>query len=72
MPSDKSGTILIIDDDITSLQILFKMLQQANYRVISAQDATSALTRLEHTTPDLIMLDIIWPDRLDLDWAIPL
>ena len=62
MQPDHAGTILVVDDDINSLQILFKMLQQANYRVITAQDATSAFTRLEHTMPDLILLDIRMPE----------
>ena len=62
MQLDRASTILVVDDDINSLQILFKMLQQANYRVITAQDAASAFTRLEHTTPNLIMLDVKMPD----------
>lgn len=61
MPLHHPDTILIVDDDLANLQILFKMLQQANHRIISAQDATSALTRLQYITPDLIILDIMMP-----------
>lgn len=59
---DNAGTILIIDDNLANLQVLFTTLKQANYHVVPAQDANSTFTRLRHFTPDLILLDIIMPD----------
>lgn len=53
--------ILIVDDDITNLQVLFKTLQDANYEILVAKDAPSALARLQHNNPDLILLDIMLP-----------
>ncbi|NJO17032.1 MAG: response regulator [Thioploca sp.] len=60
--SDNAGTILIIDDNLANLQVLFTTLKQANYHVVPAQDANSTFTRLRHFTPDLILLDIMMPD----------
>jgi CheY-like chemotaxis protein len=60
--SNHVGTILIIDDNLANLQVLFTTLKQANYHVVPAQDANSTFTRLRHFTPDLILLDIMMPD----------
>ena len=57
-----SATILIIDDNLTNLQILFRTLKEAGHRVVPAQGAASAFTRLHHRTPDLILLDIMMPE----------
>lgn len=56
-----STTILIVDDNPTNLSLLFDALQEAGYRVIVAQDGVSALERLNHTRPDIILLDIMMP-----------
>ncbi|MCA9934415.1 MAG: hybrid sensor histidine kinase/response regulator [Anaerolineales bacterium] len=53
--------ILIVDDDINNLQVLFQTLQDAGYEILVAKDAATACTRLQHTTPDLILLDVIMP-----------
>ncbi|KOR28332.1 hypothetical protein TI04_11250, partial [Achromatium sp. WMS2] len=41
----KDGTILIIDDNLTNLQILFRTLSGAGYHVIPAQGSSSVFTR---------------------------
>jgi signal transduction histidine kinase len=56
------GRILIVDDNQTNLQVLFRILAEAGYQVIPAQGARSALTRLQHQNPDLILLDIMMPE----------
>lgn len=56
-----NSLILIVDDDVNNLQVLFKTLQDARYEILIAKDATSALARLQHSTPDLILLDIMLP-----------
>ena len=55
-------TILIVDDDKTSLQILTKLLTPQNYEVIQASSGLQALGKLETgLEPDLIILDIMMP-----------
>ncbi len=56
------GTILIVDDNLTNLQVLFTTLSDDGHRVIPAQGAASTFTRLKHVTPDLILLDIMMPE----------
>lgn len=56
-----NGTILIVDDNPTNLRILYDFLRKQNYEVVPAEDAESALLRLEHVVPDLILLDIMMP-----------
>jgi formate hydrogenlyase transcriptional activator len=60
--SDTPSTVLVVDDDAASLSALFECLRRASYRVLVAQDGTSALERAEHGKPELILLDVMMPD----------
>jgi PAS domain S-box-containing protein len=62
MTNDKEGIILIIDDDLITLDILVNYLQKSGYRVVVAEDGQSALERVNHVRPDLILLDIMLPE----------
>jgi two-component system nitrate/nitrite sensor histidine kinase NarX len=55
------GTILIVDDNPHTLNMLFKMLQRVGYEVMVAQDGPSTLERIESFKPDLILLDVMMP-----------
>jgi CheY-like chemotaxis protein len=55
------GTILIVDDDPVTLQILGASLRQHGYRVITAMDATQGLMAARRNTPDAILLDMMLP-----------
>ncbi|MBU5612232.1 response regulator [Geomonas azotofigens] len=54
-------TILIVDDTVENLIILYKVLR-AEYEVIGANSGTEALRLLESASPDLILLDIMMPE----------
>lgn len=54
-------TILIVDDNPTNLRILFDHLRKVGFRVLVAEDGRTALKRLNHTVPDLILLDVMMP-----------
>jgi len=60
--TDTSATVLVVDDDAASLSALFECLRRASYRVLVAQDGTSALERAEKGKPALILLDVMMPD----------
>jgi DNA-binding NtrC family response regulator len=60
--TDTSATVLVVDDDAASLSALFECLRRASYRVLVAQDGTSALERAENGNPALILLDVMMPD----------
>ncbi len=58
---DSPTTILIVDDNLTNLSVLFEYLHRAHFKVVVAQDGLSALERVHHIAPDLILLDVRMP-----------
>jgi diguanylate cyclase (GGDEF)-like protein len=61
--SDRSR-ILIVDDNPDSLEILRVRLESWGYRTQTASDGEEALTKIDASPPDLILLDIMMP-RVD-------
>lgn len=61
MASNLQATILIVDDSPTNLSVLFEYLNRARLKVVIAQDGLSAIKRIQHIVPDLILLDIMMP-----------
>ncbi len=55
------GNILIIDDDIYTGDALEEALTKEGYRVSRAYSGTEALLVLDHTKPDLVLLDLMLP-----------
>jgi signal transduction histidine kinase len=56
------GVVLIVDDNPTNLDLLFKHLDGAGYKVLVAQDGKMALRQAEYARPDIILLDIMMPE----------
>lgn len=52
---------MIVDDEVGALTLIGIMLERGGFDVIKASDAYSALERLQHTTPDLFILDVMMP-----------
>ncbi len=55
------GTILIVDDDDTSLKMLKAVLSTEGYQVNCADSGQQALTSVDAQLPELILLDINMP-----------
>ena len=55
------GTILIVDDVVSNLQVLFSYLEDVGFEVLVAEDGERALEIAELARPDLILLDILMP-----------
>jgi OmpR family response regulator RpaB len=53
--------ILIIDDDLTVIQILRTRLTNLGYRIVRSPNGKDALTKFWKEQPDLVILDIILP-----------
>jgi signal transduction histidine kinase len=53
--------VLLVDDDETILESAAEFLELSGYRVLTASDATQALTHLQNTQPDLIISDVMMP-----------
>lgn len=58
----EQGTILIVDDILTNLEVLFESLTNANFRILVAEDGESAIETASYALPDLILLDILMPN----------
>ncbi|MBI1301925.1 MAG: response regulator [Alphaproteobacteria bacterium] len=58
----KKGTILSVDDDENLQTVISQYLEGDGYHVITANDASSALEKVESTPMDVILLDLVLPD----------
>lgn len=54
--------ILVVDDNDTTLALMELVLKGRGFAVLRASDARQALDVLSHTTPALIILDLMMPD----------
>lgn len=54
-------SILIVDDDPDSLDIVRTFLESKGYRVTTARDGKSGLAKLEEAKPALVLLDVMMP-----------
>jgi diguanylate cyclase (GGDEF)-like protein len=55
------GTILIVDDTPTNLEILVDYLAERGFDIAVAMDGLSAIEQISDTRPDLILLDVRMP-----------
>lgn len=53
--------VLVVDDTPANLSLLLDALTEAGHEILVAESGRSALALLEHTTPDLILLDLVMP-----------
>jgi PAS domain S-box-containing protein len=56
------GVVLIVDDTLTNLEVLFDSLINADFKILVAEDGESAIDTANYALPDLILLDILMPD----------
>ena len=55
--------ILVVDDDKEIVRLLRAYLEQAGYQVLVAYNGENALHLLRRERPDLVVLDLMLPDR---------
>lgn len=58
---DSRANILMVDDNPTNLQVLFKTLQSTGHRLLAAKSGEEALEIAHKAKPELILLDIMMP-----------
>ncbi|WP_166416652.1 PleD family two-component system response regulator [Cochlodiniinecator piscidefendens] len=66
------GRILIVDDVATNRIVLKVKLSSACYEVLQAQSGTEAIEVARRERPDLIMLDVMMPDKSGIDVCLEL
>jgi len=57
------ATVLVIDDDANTREIVLRQLEQAgSYRVLTADSGQAGLEHIAAAAPDLIILDLMMPE----------
>ncbi|PIE36508.1 hybrid sensor histidine kinase/response regulator [candidate division KSB3 bacterium] len=54
-------TILIVDDNLTNLQVLLNFLHDSGFETLVAQNGEGALRQVKYAQPDIILLDVMMP-----------
>lgn len=72
MNSPEKSLILVVDDNPNNIQILFKCLKKAGYKVLIAQTGESAINQAKKTLPHLILLDVMMPIMDGFDTCVSL
>lgn len=62
--------ILLVDDDEGVLKTARRMLERARYEVAVARDGNEAMERLAQDRLDLVLIDIIMPDKEGIETII--
>lgn len=57
------GTVLVIDDSMTDMEVVTACLKQAGIQVMTAKSGEEALEKLSHSQPDIIIVDVVLPGR---------
>lgn len=55
--------ILVVDDDKEVVRLMRAYLEQAGYEVLVAYDGETAIHNLRRERPDLLLLDLMLPDK---------
>jgi two-component system chemotaxis response regulator CheY len=62
-----SGKVLLVDDSGLARRSTRRVLEQAGYTVVEAEDGLSALERFAIEKPDLVLLDLVMTGMYGLD-----
>jgi len=66
-PQEKKQTVLIVEDDRETLEMLAQALSKRGYIAIKAEDGTKAIAIASDIRPDLTILDLNLPDYDGID-----
>ncbi len=58
MPKSESPVILIVDDNLATLQLIQNILKAHAYHSTAVQSSREALEFIQHTIPELLLIDI--------------
>jgi len=66
MNTSPQKRVLIIDDDEGLIEPLQMAIEAAGYEVLTANDGTEGVIKIERDAPDLVLLDLVMPRRSGL------
>ena len=61
------ATVLIIDDESYVREMMRLMIEPLGYEVVEAENGAIASKFIQNTTPDLIITDIVMPEKNGID-----
>jgi DNA-binding response OmpR family regulator len=61
MGADSKGTVLVVDDEPTIVEIVARYMERAGYETYEAGDGPAALRLADEHHPDLVVLDLMLP-----------
>ena len=61
--AEKRAKILIVDDDPDILVAIGAVLEARDYQVVTARDGEEGLAKLKEERPDLMILDLLMPQK---------
>lgn len=70
MIEDQKKCVLIVDDHLEIVRTLMMNFRARGYRTLSAGDATSALSLIPKSNPDVMILDLGLPDMDGVDLIV--
>src|SRR5580765_8223645 len=56
------GTVLVVDDEPTIVEVVSRYMERAGYETLVASDGLEALRLAEQHDPDLVVLDVMLPE----------
>jgi Response regulators consisting of a CheY-like receiver domain and a winged-helix DNA-binding domain len=62
-----TARILVVDDDVALSEMISIMLRGEGFDIHLAQDGPEAITSLQSSNPDLILLDVMLPGMDGMD-----
>ncbi len=60
---EKMPRVLVVDDDSDFVESLRMILENRSYEVITAYDGVEGLRKAKEESPDLIILDVMMPNK---------
>jgi CheY-like chemotaxis protein len=58
---ESTPTVLVVDDDQTTLSVIQALLEDAGYRVAVRSEALGTTAQIQQTEPDFVLLDVNMP-----------
>ncbi len=68
---DNSFTLLCIDDETVNLKILASIFKE-NYKIVVSKNAKQGLAKALEVIPDLILLDVLMPEKSGFEFIVEL
>jgi DNA-binding response OmpR family regulator len=57
------STVLVVEDTLTEMEIITSCLRRGGLNVMTANNGNDAIAKISSQKPDLIVLDVVLPDR---------